>query len=200
MLTRPALALEETVRMEGLRGEGKSKSFFSDFTSTDSGLQFKDFKVGSGPAPQSGDKVVVDWTGVTIGYQGRYFQARNKPKGGAFEGDGFLDFLRFTVGDGSVIPGIDEAVRTMSAGSVRRIIVPEEIGYPSTDRPAWKNVGPAPSTFSGERALDFVLSSRCRCAKEGAAPPALSLCLRQPSLCALRRAKHVVAGPCRRGS
>mgnify|MGYP004272574041 CR=1 FL=1 len=39
--------------------------------------------------------------------------------------------------------------------------MPEEIGYPAADRPAWKRLGPAPSTFSGERALDFVLSSRC---------------------------------------
>ena len=55
--------------------------------------------------------MIVDWTGVTIGYQGRYFQTRNKAKGGAFEGDGFTDFLTFVVGDGEVIPAIDE-VRT----------------------------------------------------------------------------------------
>lgn len=157
---RAALAAEATVRMEGLRGSGKSKTSFSDFTTTESGLQFKDYKAGNGAMPKSGDRVVIDWTGVTVGYQGRYFQTRNKPKGGAFEGDGFLDFLSFTVGDGSIIPAIDEAVRSMSPGGVRRIIVPEEIGYPAADRPAWKRLGPAPSTFSGERALDFVLSSR----------------------------------------
>lgn len=110
---RAALAAEATVRMEGLRGSGKSKTSFSDFTSTESGLQFKDYKAGNGAMPKSGDRVVIDWTGVTVGYQGRYFQTRNKPKGGAFEGDGFLDFLSFTVGDGSIIPAIDEAVRSM---------------------------------------------------------------------------------------
>ena len=45
----------------------------------------------------------------------------------------------------------------MTPGSVRRIIVPEEIGYPSD---GFKRVGPKPTTFSGERALDFVLSSK----------------------------------------
>ncbi len=110
---RAALAAEATVRMEGLRGSGKSKTSFSDFTTTESGLQFKDYKAGNGAMPKSGDRVVIDWTGVTVGYQGRYFQTRNKPKGGAFEGDGFLDFLSFTVGDGSIIPAIDEAVRSM---------------------------------------------------------------------------------------
>jgi len=150
-------AASDTVRMEGLRGEGKKKTFFPDFTALDSGLQIKDFKVGSGAMPVAGDRVSVDWTGVTIGYQGRYFQTRNKAKGGAFEGDGFLDFLVFRVGDGTVIPGIDEAVRSMQPGGIRRIIVPEEVGYPPS---GFTKVGPKPSTFSGERALDFVLSSK----------------------------------------
>jgi hypothetical protein len=63
----------------------------------------------------------------------------------------------FNVGDGSVIPGVDEAVRTMLPGGIRRIIVPAELGYPSD---GFKRVGPKPTTFSGERALDFVLSSK----------------------------------------
>ena len=79
-------------------------------------------------SPRPGDKVLVDWTGVTIGYQGRFFQTRNKPKGGAFADDGFsVDYLTFNVGDGTVIPGIDEAVRSMKPGGIRRLIVPEEV-------------------------------------------------------------------------
>ena len=39
-----AVAPEDTVRMEGLRGEGKTKTFFPDFTKTPSGLQYKDYK------------------------------------------------------------------------------------------------------------------------------------------------------------
>ena len=119
-----------TVKLEGLRGEGKATTLYPDFTVTDSGLQFKDFKQGTGSSPADGDRVLVDWTGVTVGYQGRYFQTRNKPKGGAFEGDGFLDYLSFKLGDESVIPAVDEAVRSMKAGGIRRIVVPENIGYP----------------------------------------------------------------------
>lgn len=63
-----------TVRMEGLRGEGKTRTEFPDFEQTKSGLQYKEYKAGSGSLPKAGDRVLVDWTGVTIGYQGRYFQ------------------------------------------------------------------------------------------------------------------------------
>ena len=69
--------------MDGLNGPGKAKTFFSDFTTTDTGLQYKDYKPGSGPNPARGDRVTLEWTGVTVGYQGRYFETRNKPKGGA---------------------------------------------------------------------------------------------------------------------
>ena len=73
----------------------------------------------------------------------------------------------------TVIPAIDEAVRSMRPGSVRRIIVPEEIGYP---KDGFKRVGPKPSTFSGERALDFFLSSKAdlmdKTVRQPAAPPA----------------------------
>ena len=61
------------------------------------------------------------------------------------------------MGDGSVIPGVDEAARGMQAGGIRRVVVPAELGYP---KDGFATVGPKPSTFSGQRALDFVLSSR----------------------------------------
>mmetsp|Transcript_28864 Transcript_28864/g.84614 ORF Transcript_28864/g.84614 Transcript_28864/m.84614 type:complete len:236 (+) Transcript_28864:1-708(+) len=151
-----AVVDEYTKLGTNLRGSGKTKYRFPDFTALDSGLQYKDFKEGTGEVPQPGDRVVIDWDGITIGYQGRYFQTRNKPKGGAFEGIDGVNYANFAIGDGSVIPAIDEAVRGMRAGGIRRIIVPEEIGYP---KDGFKRVGPKPNTFSGERALDFVLSS-----------------------------------------
>lgn len=138
-------------------GISKPKYRFPDFQRTRSGLQYKDYKVGTGDSADVGDRVVIDWDGVTLGYQGRYIQTRNKPKGGAFEGIDTVDFLTFKVGDGKVIPGVDEAVRGMQPGGIRRIIVPEEIGYPAD---GFARIGPKPSSFSGQRALDFVLSSK----------------------------------------
>lgn len=158
LIPRSAAAVEEYTRLGGnFRGAGKKKFEFPGFTETASGLQYKDFKEGSGDMPSTGDRVTVDWDGVTIGYQGRYFQTRNKPKGGEFQGIDAVTFVSFKVGDGSVIPAIDEAIRGMRPGGIRRIIVPEEIGYP---KDGFARVGPMPSTFSGKRALDFVLSSK----------------------------------------
>ena len=55
------------------------------------------------------------------------------------------DFLRFSLGDGSVVAGFEEAVTGMKPGGVRRVIVPVELGYPGGD---YNKVGPKPSTFS----------------------------------------------------
>ena len=72
-----AHAAEQAVRMEGLNGPGKSKTNYPDYEKTDSGLQIKEFKPGSGPVAKAGDRVTLEWTGVTVGYQGRYFEVRS---------------------------------------------------------------------------------------------------------------------------
>ncbi|GJP76465.1 hypothetical protein CLOP_g6908, partial [Closterium sp. NIES-67] len=141
-----------------LRGKdyGKSRMKYPDYTETESGLQYKDLREGSGPTPQPGELAVVDWAGFTIGYYGRIFEARNKPKGGSFEGNE-KDFFRFHVGRDEVIPAFEEAVASMKLGGVRRIVVPPEIGYPDGN---FNKQGPKPTTFSGQRALDFVLKNQ----------------------------------------
>jgi FKBP-type peptidyl-prolyl cis-trans isomerase len=144
--------------MPALQGKdyGKTRMTYSDYVTTDSGLQYQDLKPGTGAQPSTGQTAVVDWSGVTIGYYGRPFEARNKPKGGAFTGDE-KDFFRFKLGDPGVIPAFNEAVAGMKVGGIRRIIVPSEIGYPEND---YKKGQPSPTTFSGKRALGFVLENQ----------------------------------------
>ncbi|PRQ39763.1 putative peptidylprolyl isomerase [Rosa chinensis] len=144
--------------MPAIRGKdyGKSKMSYPDYTETESGLQYKDLRAGDGPKPKVGDTVVIDWDGYTIGYYGRIFEARNKTKGGSFEGDDKA-FFKFRVGSQEVIPAFEEAITGMSLGGVRRIIVPPELGYPDND---YNKSGPRPTTFSGQRALDFVLGNQ----------------------------------------
>ncbi|GLT46415.1 hypothetical protein SLA2020_201650 [Shorea laevis] len=148
----------EFTDMPALRGKdyGKTKMKFPDYTETESGLQYKDLRVGDGPKPKMGETVVVDWDGYTIGYYGRIFEARNKTKGGSFEGDD-KDFFKFRLGSQEVIPAFEEAVSGMALGGIRRIIVPPELGYPGND---YNRSGPRPTTFSGQRALDFVLRNQ----------------------------------------
>ncbi|KAI3410873.1 Peptidylprolyl isomerase [Psidium guajava] len=144
--------------MPAIRGKdyGKTKMRYPDYVETDSGLQYKDLRLGDGPTPKVGETVVVDWDGYTIGYYGRIFEARNKTKGGSFEGND-KDFFKFKIGSREVIPAFEEAVAGMALGGVRRIIVPPELGYPEND---FNKSGPKPTTFSGQRALDFVLRNQ----------------------------------------
>ena len=131
-----------------------------------SGLQVKDAKIGTGAAAEKGDRVVYEWEGYTIGYFGRPFEMKNGQKGGDFSGE--RDFARFVVGRGEVIPALEEGVVGMKEGGVRQIVFPPELGYPMVgDQRAGKmadpghdKVGPKPSSFSGTRALDFVLTSK----------------------------------------
>ncbi|KAL9226441.1 hypothetical protein vseg_002255 [Gypsophila vaccaria] len=151
-------AASDFADMPALRGKdyGKTKMRYPDYTETSSGLQYKDLRMGMGPKPKIGETVVVDWDGYTIGYYGRIFEARNKTKGGSFEGDDKV-FFKFKLGSQEVIPAFEEAVTGMSMGGVRRIIVPPELGYPQSD---YNKKGPKPTTFSGQRALDFVLRNQ----------------------------------------
>ncbi|KAK9916742.1 hypothetical protein WJX75_006484 [Coccomyxa subellipsoidea] len=143
--------------MAAIKGKdyGKQRQSYSDYTRTESGLQYQDLREGTGKGAKPGAQVTVDWDGYTIGYYGRPFEARNKAKGGSFAKD--KDFFRFTLGRGEVIPAFEEAVLSMKEGGIRRIVVPVELGYPDFDM---NKLGPSPTTFSGQRALDFVLRNQ----------------------------------------
>ena len=56
-----------------------------------------------------------------------------------------------------MIPAIEEAILGLRVGGVRRVIVPEELGYPTSGFDA---VGPKPSSFSGRRTLDHLLKKQ----------------------------------------
>ncbi|RZC24093.1 Peptidyl-prolyl cis-trans isomerase FKBP19, chloroplastic [Glycine soja] len=56
-----------------------------------------------------------------------------------------------------VIPAFEEVVSGLALGGIRRIIVPPELGYPEND---FNKSDPRPTTFSGQRALDFVLRNQ----------------------------------------
>mmetsp|Transcript_16512 Transcript_16512/g.37110 ORF Transcript_16512/g.37110 Transcript_16512/m.37110 type:complete len:121 (-) Transcript_16512:658-1020(-) len=49
---------------------------YADFTESPKGYSFKDVKEGTGNSPNTGDRAVYEWSGYTIGYFGRPFEAK----------------------------------------------------------------------------------------------------------------------------
>jgi len=131
---------------------------YEDFIRTDEGWQYKDVKLGQGDVSlENGDRAVFDWSGYTIGYFGRPFEAKGGPTGGAFDKD--VDYFRTVIGSGTVVPGLEKGLMSMKPGGVRQVIVPYgPLTYPPNDLEHAK-IGPKPTTFSGQRALNFVLEN-----------------------------------------
>jgi len=152
---QPMAHAEEDMPFEKMDAvpEGKRRTRMPGFTVLPSGLQIKDVVEGKPDAsqPLPGSTCVLTWEGFTINYFGRPFETRTLNSISKVD----QDPIRFKVGDGTVIPAIDEAVRGMREGGVRQLIVPVELGYDEA-----KKLLPRPSTFSGQRALDFVLDNK----------------------------------------
>jgi peptidylprolyl isomerase len=88
---------------------------------TPSGLRIIDVKPGTGPVPQAGQTVTVNYTGWLFvdGKKGKKFDSsvdRNEP-------------FSFTLGQGQVIKGWDEGLATMHVGGKRTLIIPPDLGY-----------------------------------------------------------------------
>ena len=88
-----------------------------DGVKTDSGLQYWDIKVGTGPVANNGDRVKVHYTG--------WFNDGKKF-------DSSVDAHQpysFTLGKGDVIKGWDEGVTGMKVGGKRQLRIPPELAY-----------------------------------------------------------------------
>jgi peptidylprolyl isomerase len=98
-----------------------SPSYCDEMPKTDSGLQYRVIKEGSGEKPRAGQRCVVHnsgwlWEG---GKKGKKFDSsvdRRKP-------------FEFPVGEGQVIRGWDEGVLLMQVGSKHELLIPAELGY-----------------------------------------------------------------------
>ena len=95
--------------------------------------------------------------GQTKQYPNHLLLLNRGPQGGAFDKD--LSYFRTILGSGTLVPGLECALRTMKPGGVRQVIVPYgPLSYPPEDK-EHELVGPKPTTFSGMRALNFVLEN-----------------------------------------
>jgi len=96
----------------------------AELVTTQSGLQYRDIKVGDGVQPEIGFQVVVDY--IAKNEQGLIFDnslEKGKPNDIRITGLG-------PGGDTNVIPGLDEGVLTMRSGGIRRLYIPGELAFP----------------------------------------------------------------------
>ena len=96
------------------------------FTTTPSGLQWADAKVGTGSPLQLGKPATVDYVLSTTGarYGTKIFATSDKD----------LPY-RWILGDGSTIAGMEQAIvgaegiPPMLPGGIRRVVIPQALGY-----------------------------------------------------------------------
>ena len=119
----PTPSASLTPSTSGTQAGGGPPAVSGEPTTTASGLQYIDIKVGDGNSPQTGQTVVVHYTGWLA--DGTKFDS-SVDRGQPFS---------FVIGTGKVIKGWDEGVATMKVGGERRLIIPPELGYGATGYP-----------------------------------------------------------------
>ena len=113
---------------------GEGKKFLDEnakkpgVTVLPSGLQYTIMKPGTGAMPKAGDKIKAHYHGTLI--DGTVFDS-SVNRGEPFE---------FTVGQGQVIKGWDEALLKMHIGEKWKIVLPSDLAY--GERGAGGSIGP----------------------------------------------------------
>jgi peptidylprolyl isomerase len=85
-------------------------------------LDVKSLTPGSGPAIQQGDKVSIEYVGV-LAKDGTQFDA---------SWDRNAQPLQFTVGEGDVVPGMDQGVVGLQLGERAQLTIPASLAYGSS--------------------------------------------------------------------
>ncbi|CAD6245794.1 unnamed protein product [Miscanthus lutarioriparius] len=100
---------------------------------TESGLQYKDIKVGEGPSPPIGFQVAANY--VAMVPTGQIFDSSLE------KGQPYI----FRVGSGQVIKGLDEGILSMKVGGLRRLYIPGPLAFPKglTSAPGRPRVPPS---------------------------------------------------------
>jgi peptidylprolyl isomerase len=85
---------------------------------TASGLEYVDVIVGTGPAPPVGYQVTVNYVAMTPAL--KIFDSSVERKAP----------YDIRIGAGQVIPGLDEGIKSMKVGGLRRLYIPGDLAFP----------------------------------------------------------------------
>ena len=99
---------------------GGGNSSLSGWVTTSTGLSYMDTFVGKGTPAANGDTLVVNYTGYLA--NGSVFDSSKAAGRSPFS---------FVIGQGQVIPGWDQGLLGMTAGSTRKLIIPPSLAYGS---------------------------------------------------------------------
>ena len=99
---------------------------------TESGLQYSDLVVGTGPSPLPGGAITVHYEGWLL--DGTKFDSSRDRN----------ELFKATLGKGMLIEGWEEGLLGMREGGVRKLIIPPHLGYGSRGVP---NVIPPNATI-----------------------------------------------------
>jgi FKBP-type peptidyl-prolyl cis-trans isomerase FkpA len=97
---------------------------------TDSGLRYVITEEGSGPKPENGQMVRVDYAGWVL--EGAYFDTSIKEvaeEQGLYNPNRQYQPYSFPLGRGQVIKGWDEGIALLNEGSKARLYIPSSLGY-----------------------------------------------------------------------
>lgn len=90
----------------------------------ESGVTVQRLRAGfdDGDVAKKGDKISIHFTGTLL-------------DGGVFDDSHPRGAFHFWVGEGMVVPGLDEGLLGMTEGELRRVTVPPDLGYGAAPKP-----------------------------------------------------------------
>ncbi|XP_021279581.1 peptidyl-prolyl cis-trans isomerase FKBP20-2, chloroplastic isoform X2 [Herrania umbratica] len=93
-----------------------------DYKKSDSGLIYRDYEVGKGDCPKAGQQVTFHYIG--------YNESGRRIDSTYIQGAP----ARIRMGTNAVVPGFEEGIKDMRPGGKRRIIIPPELGPPTSSK------------------------------------------------------------------
>lgn len=123
MWLRPALTLAVLFASTGCKKELKPLSPLPP-EKLASGVVLQQLRAGfdDGDVAKKGDKISIHFTGTLL-------------DGGVFDDSHGRGAFNFWVGEGQVLPGLDEGLLGMKEGELRVITVPPSLGYGMDEKP-----------------------------------------------------------------